>query len=88
MDTISANATTEGEARRGCARSALLTLKLVAAVRVWLCGCVWRGQTTNTHQVFYWDVASGNFIRKFRGHDSNVNAVCWGASDSVLLTAG
>ena len=25
--------------------------------------------------VFYWDVASGQIIRKFRGHDLKVNAV-------------
>ncbi|KXZ55768.1 hypothetical protein GPECTOR_2g1318 [Gonium pectorale] len=38
--------------------------------------------------VFLWDVASGNFIRKLRGHDGTVNAVCWAAEDSLLLTAG
>jgi WD40 repeat protein len=26
-------------------------------------------------QVFLWDVASGQVIRKFRGHDSTINAV-------------
>jgi mitogen-activated protein kinase organizer 1 len=26
-------------------------------------------------QIFLWDVASGRFIRKLRGHDSTINAV-------------
>ena len=26
-------------------------------------------------QVFLWDVGSGNFIRKFRGHEGTVNTV-------------
>lgn len=32
-----------------------------------LCSC------GGDRQVFYWDVASGRVIRKFRGHDSEVN---------------
>ncbi len=39
-------------------------------------------------QIFLWDVASGNFIRKLRGHDNTVNAVCFAAEDGVLLSAG
>lgn len=38
--------------------------------------------------VFLWDVASGAFIRKLRGHDGTINAVRWAAEDQVLLTAG
>lgn len=32
-----------------------------------LCSC------GGDRQVFYWDVATGRVIRKFRGHDSEVN---------------
>ena len=39
-------------------------------------------------QLFYWDVPSGNFIRKFRGHDSTINAVRFGPGDGVLVTGG
>lgn len=35
-------------------------------------------------QVFLWDVATGQKIRRFRGHDSAVNAVEFAADDSVV----
>ena len=35
---------------------------------------------------FYWDVASGRVIRKFRGHTAKVNAVSFAADDTVLVT--
>jgi mitogen-activated protein kinase organizer 1 len=38
--------------------------------------------------VFLWDVASGNFIRKLRGHDATINAVRFAAEDAVLVTGG
>lgn len=39
-------------------------------------------------QVFLWDVSTGCFIRKLRGHDSTINAVTHAANDDVLVTAG
>ena len=33
--------------------------------------------------VFVWDVASGRLLRKFRGHDSEVNAVAVAAEDQA-----
>jgi hypothetical protein len=37
-------------------------------------------------QVFLWDVASGGVIRKFRGHDSRVNAVRAHALHSIPVS--
>lgn len=34
--------------------------------------------------MFLWDVATGQKIRRFRGHDSAVNAVEFAADDSVV----
>jgi len=39
-------------------------------------------------QVFYWDVSTGRTIRRFRGHDSAVNSVTFGATETVLVTGG
>ncbi|OVA00249.1 WD40 repeat [Macleaya cordata] len=39
-------------------------------------------------QVFYWDVSTGRVIRKFRGHDSEVNAVKFNEYSSVVVSAG
>jgi mitogen-activated protein kinase organizer 1 len=39
-------------------------------------------------QVFYWDVSTGRTIRRFRGHDSAVNSITFGATETVLVTAG
>lgn len=38
--------------------------------------------------MFYWDVATGRVIRKFRGHDSEVNAVKFDEYASVVVSAG
>lgn len=38
--------------------------------------------------MFYWDVATGHVIRKFRGHDSEVNAVKFNEYASVVVSAG
>lgn len=47
-----------------------------------LCSC------GGDRQVYYWDVASGRVIRKFRGHDSEVNAVKFNEYSSVVVSAG
>ncbi len=39
-------------------------------------------------QVFVWDVVSGNFIRKLRGHDSTINAVRAAAGGRAVPLAG
>ena len=39
-------------------------------------------------QVFLWDVSTGNVIRKFRGHDSAVNAVQYSPNYDILVTGG
>jgi mitogen-activated protein kinase organizer 1 len=39
-------------------------------------------------QVYYWDVSTGRVIRKFRGHDGEVNAVKFNDSSSVVVSAG
>ncbi|KAJ9513864.1 hypothetical protein QJQ45_020943, partial [Haematococcus lacustris] len=39
-------------------------------------------------QVFLWDVGTGRFVRKLRGHDSTVNSIKWAAQDDVLVTGG
>jgi mitogen-activated protein kinase organizer 1 len=39
-------------------------------------------------QVFLWDVATGQKIRRFRGHDAAVNAVSFAADDQVVVSAG
>uniref|UniRef100_A0A2N9GWF1 Uncharacterized protein n=1 Tax=Fagus sylvatica TaxID=28930 RepID=A0A2N9GWF1_FAGSY len=45
--------------------------------------------STSPHrQVFYWDVSTGRVIRKFRGHDSEVNAVKFNEYSSVVVSAG
>ncbi|CAN1826315.1 WD repeat domain-containing protein 83 [Linum perenne] len=41
-----------------------------------------------SRQVFYWDVSTGRVIRKFRGHDSEVNAVKFNEYASVAVSAG
>jgi mitogen-activated protein kinase organizer 1 len=38
--------------------------------------------------VFIWDVASGKVIKKYQGHDHQVNAVKFNKDDSVLVSAG
>ena len=38
--------------------------------------------------MFLWDVSTGQKIRRFRGHDSAVNAVSFAADDQVVITAG
>lgn len=38
--------------------------------------------------MFYWDVTTGRVIRKFRGHDSEVNSVKFNEYDSVVVSAG
>ena len=35
--------------------------------------------------VFYWDVASGQIIRKFRGRDLKVNAALFAGEDSAVV---
>ncbi|KAH0775962.1 hypothetical protein KY290_007373 [Solanum tuberosum] len=47
-----------------------------------LCSC------GGDRQVFYWDVSTGHVIRKFRGHDSEVNAVKFNEYASVVVSAG
>ncbi|KAL9252884.1 WD repeat domain-containing protein [Drosera capensis] len=47
-----------------------------------LCSC------GGDRQLFYWDVATGRVIRKFRGHDSEVNAVKFNEYTSVVVSAG
>jgi len=37
--------------------------------------------------VFFWDVTTGQVIRKFVGHDRKVNALVWGPGEEVLLSA-
>lgn len=38
--------------------------------------------------MFLWDVSTGQRIRRFRGHDSAVNAVTFAAEDSVVVSGG
>jgi mitogen-activated protein kinase organizer 1 len=38
--------------------------------------------------VFIWDVATGKVIKKYQGHDQQVNAVKFNKDDSVLVSAG
>ncbi|RVX17185.1 WD repeat domain-containing protein 83 [Vitis vinifera] len=47
-----------------------------------LCSC------GGDRQLFYWDVSTGRVIRKFRGHDSEVNAVKFNEYASVVVSAG
>ncbi|XP_028766001.1 WD repeat domain-containing protein 83-like [Neltuma alba] len=47
-----------------------------------LCSC------GGDRQIFYWDVATGRVIRKFRGHDGEVNAVKLNKHASVVVSAG
>jgi len=35
---------------------------------------------------FLWDVQTGAVIRKFKGHDSNINCIKFGSSESILAT--
>jgi len=37
---------------------------------------------------FLWDVQTGTVIRKFKGHDSSVNCIRFGAMENVLVTGG
>ncbi|KAJ1398573.1 WD40/YVTN repeat-like-containing domain superfamily [Sesbania bispinosa] len=39
-------------------------------------------------QIFYWDVATGRVIKKFRGHDGEVNGVKFNEYSSVVVSAG
>lgn len=39
-------------------------------------------------QIFLWDVHTGNIIRKFRGHDSAINAVTFSHNYEILVSAG
>ncbi|KAH1251166.1 WD repeat domain-containing protein 83 [Glycine max] len=47
-----------------------------------LCSC------GGDRQIFYWDVATGRVIRKFRGHDGEVNGVKFNEYSSVVVSAG
>ncbi|KAK7285348.1 hypothetical protein RJT34_20117 [Clitoria ternatea] len=47
-----------------------------------LCSC------GGDRQVFYWDVATGRVIRKFRGHDGEVNGVKFNQYSSVVVSVG
>ena len=38
--------------------------------------------------MFLWDVSTGQKIRRFRGHESAVNAVTFAAEDQVVISAG
>jgi WD40 repeat protein len=39
-------------------------------------------------QVFLWDVSTAQKIRRFKGHDSAINAIQFAADDAVIVTAG
>lgn len=47
-----------------------------------LCSC------GGDRQIFYWDVATGKVIRKFRGHEGEVNGVKFNEYSSVVVSAG
>lgn len=47
-----------------------------------LCSC------GGDRQIFYWDVATGKVIRKFRGHEGEANAVKFNEYSSVVVSAG
>lgn len=38
--------------------------------------------------VFYWDVATGNIIRKFRGHELRVNTCKFAGEGSSVIVSG
>lgn len=53
------------------------------------CVCLCRfASCGGDRQIFLWDVSTGNIIRKFRGHDSAVNAVRYSANCEILATGG
>ncbi|XP_057432297.1 uncharacterized protein LOC130725054 [Lotus japonicus] len=47
-----------------------------------LCSC------GGDRQIFYWDVATGRVIRKFRGHNGEINGVKFNEYSSVIVSAG